>query len=335
MIREVNKVVGVPVGQPNLVNNIQVRYRQVVKWLSISNQAVSVCLWLAVFLNSVKKEVFDPFTGLYLKIMRGIVEDIFENNPVKLERYRGLIQLSLDEFRNSDVYFKLIATLAIIHLLLVFSTFVFGLIAKISSAFTGASVSSIVWSLQVIQGVYSFYGFGGDSNWTSTLVDFSSAQAADKSLGEDYFEAKHLFWPLYGSAWFFPILAILSITKAIKLMDGPRISKLNGSKYILYSLLWVDLFAFALIMDATLFHYYVQYKTGLMVTMIIAVCLSFAILGISVIQKQHEGDAFYQRHEDLHRRARDCSDNCLVCRAPLHRRVNAAEPNRDGNGVNV
>ena len=68
-------------------------------------------------------------------------------------------------------------------------------------------------------------------------------------------------------------------------------------KFSLYAVFWVSGFFWCLFVDATVYHLYISYKLGLIITTII--CLVVALINgvISIIQKKSYGDSYYILHD--------------------------------------
>lgn len=168
---------------------------------------------------------------------------------------------------------------------------------KRSSAFTGLSLSVVLIPLQLFILNLFFKGSWIRSNWPTIFIDTTSPLKTMYSLGEDYFEARWVFVVIYLSSWFGGLIFSLAC-----LVHGIYVKKagntLGAIKYWCYFPFWVSAFIWALFMDGTLYHYYVNFYTGLIVTEAICLFFALAIFALSVLEKKKEGDKFYKRHEN-------------------------------------
>lgn len=190
--------------------------------------------------------------------------------------------------------------------------FILGLVQKRSSAYTGQAVSTVAIPFQLfflhlfLKGAWQMSNAAflnrnvslsvnqmGATSSSSTLMTFTSYEAAVAFAQNDYFEARWTFWIIYLSAWAGLGFSVICFFKSMKEFGHCR---LNGFKYLCYCVFWVVCFIWVVCMDNTLYHYYYQYGTALAATMIIAFVCVFFIAIISIKQKDNECYGFYDRH---------------------------------------
>lgn len=167
---------------------------------------------------------------------------------------------------------------------------------KRSSAYTGLALSVIAIPMQLLILHLFFKGSWVQSNWSTMFIDTTSAAKALYSAMEDYYEARWIFFIIYLSSWVGLVFAILCLGRAIICFKTKEL--LKGLKYISYMFFWAALLVWCLLMDMTLYHYYVYTQKALIAFHAIALFFALAIFVLSVLEKKKEGDKFYHRHNN-------------------------------------
>lgn len=235
--------------------------------------------------------------GMYLRFRKDVIMGRDKSSPENFESVMA-------EYNHlSEVYTESMSWpwLWIICVIVAVSHLVLWLKAmkdKRSSAFTGLSLSVVAIPLQLLFLNLFFKGSWISSNWNTLFIDTTSPMKAMYSMQADYFEARWVFWIIYLSSWiavgvfckmcFFHALAMKKQGKPIVVMV----------KYMFYAVFWTDTFIWVLFMDDTLYHYYVNWPIGLIVTHAIALVCALVIATMSILEKKQEGDKFYTRHEN-------------------------------------
>lgn len=164
-----------------------------------------------------------------------------------------------------------------------------------SSAFTGLSLSVILIPMQLLILQLFFKGSWIRSNWATLFTDTTSRPKAMYSMMQDYFEARWVFVVIYLAAWAGLIFALLCLAKGAYLLQQKVVPK--GLKYLSYTFFWGAAFVWTLLMDSTLYHYYCNVRTALIVFHAIGLFFALILFILSVIEKRQEGEKFFTRHE--------------------------------------
>jgi hypothetical protein len=173
-----------------------------------------------------------------------------------------------------------------------------GLYMKRSSAYHGQALSTIAIPAQLLVLHLFLKGSWIRSNWANLFINTTSAPKAYYTRDGDYFEARWIFFILYLAAWGGLILSFVCLHKARVLILGKQKDVLKGLKYLFYCIFWGSAFIWMLFLDNTLYHYFINVKTGLIITQLICMGAAVFIFVLSFLEKHKEGDKFYERHDN-------------------------------------
>lgn len=169
---------------------------------------------------------------------------------------------------------------------------ILGLLRKRSSLYTNATLSSFCIALSLF-----FLSLMQKGWWISSNVKYYAenppTEWSDVS-GADVFEARYIFPIIYFASWIGLLYAIVCVYRAIL---AKSIDMKDTIKFILYAVFWISGFFWCLFVDGTVYHTYIYYKLGLIITTIICLVVALIIGAISIIQKKSLGDTYYNLHD--------------------------------------
>lgn len=179
--------------------------------------------------------------------------------------------------------------------------YILGFIQKRSSAFTGQALSTLFIPTQLFFFHLFLKGSWIRSNTADDSVSYDLKTAngyRDSLKAAESYEARWVFFVIYLMAYAGGVAGLLCVVKAVFSFRSQN--TLGGIKYICYFIFWGSALIWVLFLDNTLFHTYVFWKTGLIVTHIICMAMALFIWIISALEKKKEGDKFYIRHQNLY-----------------------------------
>lgn len=233
--------------------------------------------------------------GMYLRFQKDV---IFNGNLETPAAYDAAIKAYekttsvYNHFKKWEYVWTFCAAVAGVNAIL----WIIGLKMKRSSAFTGQALSTILIPIQLLILHLFFKGSWVQSNYGNLYFKNSSATTTNYTLEQDYFEARWVFVVIYLSAWAGIPLSIICLVKSIINFKN-KFHRL-GLKYLLYSFFWASAFIWTVMMDATLYHYYIEYWTPLIVFHSICIGLALMLWIVSLIEKKNEADKYYQKHDN-------------------------------------
>lgn len=166
---------------------------------------------------------------------------------------------------------------------------------KRSSAYTNVAMSTWLITLQLFFLSLFFKGWWIKSN-AQKYADDKIANKEPES-NPDYFEARYVFVIIYFASWVGLLFAVICIFKSILDM---RYHLTNFFKFNMYALFWASAFLWCLCMDATLYQPMIDFRVGLIITMIVCLVTALLIGIVSIMQKKKEVDDFWKRHENYY-----------------------------------
>lgn len=178
-----------------------------------------------------------------------------------------------------------------------FILWILGIIMKRSSAYTGQALSTVAIPCQLLVLHLFMKGSWIRSERNNTFLNFTTAEKARFSNGADYFEARWVFFIIYLSAWAGLIASLACVLRAHYAIHIQK-DFVKGIKYILYHIFWGSAFIWILFLDNTLYHYFINWRGGLIVTQAICMVLALLIWVLSFLEKRKEGDSFLTRHDN-------------------------------------
>lgn len=169
-----------------------------------------------------------------------------------------------------------------------------GLWMKRSSAYTNQALSTVLIPVQLVILHLFFKGSWIQSNYGNLYFVNSSVTTSNYTLEQDYFEARWIFVVIYLSAWAGIPLSMICLAKSV--LSFKKKSNRIGFKYLFYSFFWVCAFIWTVMMDATLYHYYIEYWTPLIVFHSILLGIALVLWIASLIEKKNEGENYFIKH---------------------------------------
>ena len=254
-------------------------------------------LWVLWGLYGWLHSGFELFGGMYLRFRKDVIYSQVptDADPNVLFDYLGSLN---DE--NTKIYQKYArwewlwlpsGAICLCHLAL----WLVGLFSKRSSAFTGQALSTVGVAAQLTVLHLFMKGSWIRSNWATQYYDTRTALRAAYTTNADYFEARWVFFVVYFAAWAGVLMSIASMARAAFIGKQDPI---KSAKFALYSLFFVAAFIWVLMMDGTLYHFFIKWRTGLIVMHVICMVLALVIAILSLIEKSRETDKVYiEKHE--------------------------------------
>lgn len=219
---------------------------------------LNFALWVLWGIYGWTQEGFAIHGGMYLRFRK----DIAYARPINgLNEYKALedelklTQNTYDSLKSWQWLWIICAIVWAGNTLLWF----YGLSQKRSSAFTGQALSTIAIPAQLFFLHLFLKGSWIRSNWPTLFIDSSSGNKAWYTKQEDYYEARWVWFIIYIAAYAGAAFSLACLIKAYFFLTGPHKNVMKGFKYVLYSLLWADGLVWILFLDATLYHYFIEY----------------------------------------------------------------------------
>lgn len=270
------------------------RLKRVSKW-DFATPLSNFCLWTMWGLYAWSLQNYEVHAGMYLRYLKDTLYTSAEaSGTSNMEGADKLYDQIYQEYqRYRSWHWLYIPTAGFFALNL--ALWVWGLVKKRSSAYTGQALSTLMIPMQLFFLHLFLKGSWIKSNYATYYYDLTTKERAEYSRLSDYFEARWVFWVIYLAAYAGTLAGVACLIKSI--FSFKRKQHLAGAKYVCYAIFWGSSFIWTLFMDATLYSYFINWKTGLIVTQIICMATAVAIFVISVFEKKREGNEFYFRHD--------------------------------------
>lgn len=258
---------------------------------------LNLALWVLWGLYGWLHSGFELFGGMYLRFRKDVVYSQVpsDSDPNVLFDYLGGLHDQHVKIYQENVRWEWLwlpsGAICLCHLAL----WLVGLFSKRSSAFTGQAFSTVAVAAQLTVLHLFMKGSWIRSNWATQYFDTRTALRAAYTTNADYFEARWVFFVVYFGAWAGVVLAAGCMARAACIGKQDPV---KSAKYALYSLFFVSAFIWVLMMDATLYHFFIRWRTGLIVTHVICMVFALVIAILSLVEKSRETDKlFLEKHE--------------------------------------
>lgn len=236
--------------------------------------------------------------GMYLRIKKDAIWAKFginQSNSESLMNIRNKIIMDTDVYKdNASFTWLWIPTLVIAALNLFL--WVLGLVKGRSSAFTGQALSTVLIPVQLV--CYHFF-LTGDwicSNWTSIYWKTHETMATAKyTRYADYFEARWVFWVPYLASIAGLIFSVVCLLRGVFTLKK---NKLTAIINFIYFAFFIVAFVFAQYLDMSLYAYFFNHKTALIILLIILLVLAIILWIVCILEKKKRGEKYYNRHRN-------------------------------------
>lgn len=171
----------------------------------------------------------------------------------------------------------------------------FNIFKKRSSVYHGQALSTFLIPLQLffLHLFFKSWWFYSNSLSIPSSTNTTSYQNIVEYVNTDYFEARWIWVCIYIASYGGLACALLCFMKAA---HDYKYCSVSGIKYATYGIFWISAFIWVICLDATLYHYFFQYKAALVTTMIICFVSALIIALASITEKGREAFGYFDRH---------------------------------------